>query len=329
MISTRQTIIFVLSMITLIALAQVANAASQAKLVKVSSLKAAAPTSASSATTAKLNDRQILKNARIAFEKKDFTKALALYESIPQSSDYWIEALEEKAWTHVHLKEHDQALGNLKTLFAPPIKSEIGAEPYLLSALVQLRLCNYNELFKGMKRFKDDIRPRFEAMQGLAKTGESEALVKMIGRSIEAGELSRATAGTDLPNLPRLFYRDSKAQSAFKAMLKPGASDRFANILTMRMKALAQRDVKETEAILRKLHLVEVEAVSRIYSEQNLADRKKTSVPVARNANTLVFPDDDKDVWLDELDSYEVNAKGCPAVQAVPGKAVAAKGGPS
>ncbi len=321
MISTRKTLAFVLAMMTVIAAAQVANAG---KLVRVSTRNSAQAFATPNPTIKVQTDRKDLAAARVAFEKKDFKKALELYESIPQSSDYWAEALEEKAWTHVHLKEHDQALGNLKTLFAPPIKSEIGAEPYLLSALIQLRLCNYNELFKGMKRFKEDIRPRFEAMQALAKTGESEASVKMIGRSIEAGQMSRATAGVDLPNLPHLFYRDGKAQAAFKSMLKPGASDRFANVVTSRMKAMASRDVKETEAILRKLHLMEVEAVSRIYSEQNLADGKKTSAPIARNANTLVFPDDDKDVWLDELDSYQVNAKGCPALL---GKSVAAKGG--
>ncbi len=322
MISVRQTLSFVLVMMALIIVVQTANAGKH--LVKVSSGKAATakPATAKSATakpvksTTSQNDRTLLRNARIAFEKKDFKKAQSLYEQIPQSSDLWPEALEERAWTHVHLMEHDQALASVKTLFAPPFKAEISAEPYLLSSLIQLRLCNYNELFKVMKRFKEDIRPRHEAMQALAKNGESEASIHMIGRSIEAGQMSRVTAGSDLPNLPRLFYRDAKVQAAFSSMLKPGASDRFANIVTMRLKALAQRDVKDTESILRKMHLVEVEAVSRIYSEQHLADAKKTSAPIARDANTLVFPDDDKDVWLDELNSYQVNAKGCPQVAA-------------
>ncbi len=322
MISVRQTLTFVLAMIALIIVAQTANAGKY--LTKVSSGKVAKPAAAAksavkpaaSKSTSSQSDRTLLKNARIAFEKKDFKRAQSIYEQIPQSSDLWPEALEERAWTHVHLMEHDQALASVKTLFAPPFKAEISAEPYLLSSLIQLRLCNYNELFKVMKRFKEDIRPRHEAMQALAKNGESEASVQMIGRSIEAGQMSRVTAGSDLPNLPRLFYRDAKAQAAFSSMLKPGASDRFANIVTMRLKALAQRDVKDTESILRKMHLVEVEAVSRIYSEQHLADAKKTSAPIVRDANTLVFPDDDKDVWLDELNSYQVDAKGCPQVAA-------------
>ncbi|CAN5568736.1 hypothetical protein BH10BDE1_BH10BDE1_34170 [soil metagenome] len=316
MISLRQTLTYIAAMITVIAIAQAASASS--KLIRVSTTtKASAKARAAGPQTTKSTrahtDRELLRDARVLFEKKDYQRALAIYEQIPASSDYWVEALEERAWTHVHLKEHDQALAILKTLFAPPVKSEIGAEPYLLSTLIQLRLCNYNELFKIMKRFKEDIRPRQEALQALAKTGESEASVKMIGRSMEAGQLSRMTASSDLPFLPRLFYRDAKMQAAFKAMLKPGASDRFANIVTSRMRNLAQRDVKDTDTILRKMHLIEVEAVSRIYSEQNLADAKKTSVPIHRDANTLVFPDDDKDVWLDELDSYQVNAKGCPA----------------
>lgn len=317
-ISVRQTISFVAAMVALILLAQVASAAklqkvSTTKVAKTASSKAAAPATSPASKT----DRTLMREARAAFEKKDFSKALSLYEQIPQKSDYWTEALEERAWSHVHLKEHDQALANLKTLFAPPIKYEIGAEPYLLSTLVQLRLCNYDEIFKTMKRFKDDIRPRFEAMQTLAKTGESEASVKMLGRSVEAKEMSRSTAGSDLPNLPHLFYRDTKLQAAFKDLLAAkGDTAKYDRAIVGRMKALAQRDVKETEAILRKLHLVEVESTSRIFAEKNLADGKKSSMPIKRDANTLVFPDDKDDVWLDELDSYRVNAKGCPA----PGK---------
>ncbi len=334
MISLRQTISYIAAMIVIIAIAQVASARTEAggkgsKLVLVSksvSKSALKPHPKSAVKAVTQTEREIMRSARALFEKKQFEKALALYELIPQSSDYWVEALEERAWTHVHLKEHDQALANIKTLFAPPVKSEIGAEPYLLSSLIQLRLCNYNELFKVMKRFKEDIRPRHEALQTLAKVGESEASVKMIGRSIAAGQMSRATAGVDLPVLPRLFYRDAKIQMAFQMMLKPGASARHSNTVTNRLKSLANRDVKDTETILRKMHLIEVEAVSRIYSEQHLADAKKTSAPIQRDANTLVFPDDDKDVWIDELDSYKVNAKGCPAASGTTVSQSASKG---
>ncbi len=311
MISVRQTISFIVAMIALIAIAQAAQAAKLVKVSTTSKTTKGAPVQTTS--SAAKSDRVLMREARVAFEKKDYKKALSLYEQVPQSSDYWTEALEERAWSHVHLKEHDQALAHLKTLFAPPVKAEIGGEPYLLSALVQLRLCNYNELFKGMKRFKEDIRPRFEAMEALSKSGESEASVHMLGRATEAGAITRSAAGSDLPNLPRLFYRDAQMQSAFKESLKAGASDRHARLVTMRMKALAARDVKETQAILRKLHLVEVEAVSRMYTDVHLADAKKTSPAIERNANTLVFPDDNDDVWLDEIDSYRVNAKGCPA----------------
>ena len=180
MISVRQTITYIAAMIVIISLAQAANAAAGgkgSKLVRVSPAKSAAKVATKRSTkTAEAEkvgtrtDRELLKSARVLFEKKQYEQAMALYVQIPQASDYWVEALEERAWTHVHLKEHDQALANLKTLLAPPVKSEIGAEPYLLSTLIQLRLCNYNELFKVMKRFKEDIRPRHEAMQALAKT---------------------------------------------------------------------------------------------------------------------------------------------------------------
>ncbi len=271
----------------------------------------------------KLDDRKVMRDARVAFEKKDFRRSITLYSKIPATSDYWPESLEERAWALVHVKEHDQALALVKTLTAPPVKSEIGAEPYLLSALVQLRLCDYDELFKVMKRFKTDVKPRYEALKMLAKSGQSEASERFLARAIEMGQVSRTSAGPDLAALPRLVYRDAKLQSAFRDMLKPGVSDRHARVAGLRLKDLAQRDVKDLDIILRKFHLIEVEAVSRMYSDVHLADGKNPAKEIERDANTLVFSDDDEDVWLDELDNYHVNAKGCPAAKTA---AVAGKG---
>lgn len=270
----------------------------------------------------KVDERKTMRDARVAFEKKDFRRSISLYSKIPATSDYWPESLEERAWALVHVKEHDQALALVKTLTAPPVKFEIGAEPYLLSALVQLRLCDYDELFKVMKRFKSDVKPRYEALKDLAKAGQSAASEKFLTRAIEQGQLSRTSAGPELEFLPRLFYRDAKMQSAFKDILKPGSSDRHARVVGMRLKALAERDVKDLDVVLRKFHLIEVEAVSRMYSDVHLADGKNPATEIKRDANILVFPDDEEDVWLDELDHYHVNAKGCPAEKtaAVTGK---------
>ncbi|MDZ4082367.1 MAG: hypothetical protein U1E10_05495, partial [Bdellovibrionales bacterium] len=80
---------------------------------------------------AKIDDRKTMRDARVAFEKKDFRRSISLYSKIPATSDYWPESLEERAWALVHVKEHDQALALVKTLTAPPVTSEIGAEPYL------------------------------------------------------------------------------------------------------------------------------------------------------------------------------------------------------
>lgn len=289
-----------------------------------SALKAVATIAASAATGA--TDRNLLRDARLAFEKKDYRRAINLYSKIPATSDYWSESLEERAWALVHVKEHDQALSLVKTLTAPPVKHEIGGEPYLLSGIVQLRLCNYNELFRVMKRFKGDIQPRYEALQVLAKTGNSPAAEKFLSRSFDAGDVSRATAGEDLANLPRMVYRDKKLRSAFQASMKPGSDKHMANVRA-RLKSLAERDVKDLGEVLRKFHLMEVEAVSRMYSKVHLADAKTPSSKVQRDANTLVFPDDAEDVWLDELDNYHVEASGCPgAPSANSAGAVSSKG---
>lgn len=304
------------------------NAPSTAKASKATSKKSASKKKAGQAVAAskkskpvkpvegtipRTEEQKTMQSARVAFEKKDFATAMKLYETIPATSDYWTEALEERAWSHVHLMEHDKALGLVKTLTAPPVKYEIGSEPYLLSSLVQLRLCNYNEIFKVMKRFKEDVKPRFEAMQALSKSGTSDAANRAIGRmqTLPAGErFTRAAAGGDVASLPRLFYRDAAIQSRLS---QPATEDQVADV-SARMKALAKRDVSDIEGVLRKMHLIEVEATQRMYSHLNLADKKKSAAPISRDANTLVFPDDEDDVWLDEVDAYHVDAKGCPGL---------------
>jgi hypothetical protein len=271
----------------------------------------AGPTGGSNVSMLRGADRQTLREARLAFEKKDYRRSINLYLKIPTASDYWSESLEERAWALVHVNEHDQALSLVKTLTSPPLKSEIGGEPYLLSGIVQLRLCNYDELFHVMKQFKIDIQPRYEALDILAKSGHSPAAEKFLSRSRMSGVMSRQTAGEDLASLPRLVYRDSELRSAFNTWLRAGNEQSRATIRS-RLKALAERDRKDIGEVLRKFHLMEVEAVSRMYSKVHLADAKLPSTKVRRDSNTLVFPDDVDDVWLDELNNYHVEANGCP-----------------
>lgn len=296
MISARFILRYALVSMAAIAVAQAVVLRVDAATVPVMKTKSAAVKS----------DRAVMKTARQLFEKKKFAEAIQLYETVDSGSDYWAESLEERAWAHLQLKEHDRSLGLLKTLMAPPLKNEIGPEPYLQAALIQLHLCSYQELFKTLKRFKEDIRPRHEALSELAKTGSTPAFELAMERAKSSGRFDRTIAGPEVSVLPRLFYRDAVLESSLKKNLS----------LKPRIKVLAAREVKEIDTNLRRLHLIEVEAVQRMHSQMHLADVKKSGPGIERDANTLVFPDDENEVWLDELDKYRVNAKGCPDLSA-------------
>ena len=75
MISLRQTISFIVVMIALIAIAQAAQAA---KLVKVSTTAKSTANTVGKASERGTSDRALMRAARIAFEKKDYQKALSL-----------------------------------------------------------------------------------------------------------------------------------------------------------------------------------------------------------------------------------------------------------
>lgn len=306
MISLRAILNLVLYSMLLILVAQAYVLSARAATPKTALAKVASSTSAQ---VSKVSDQTKMKNARLLFEKKKFQDAIKVYQSVSSGSDLWSEALEEEAWAHLHLKEHDEALALLKTLMAPPMKNEIGPEPYLLLTLIQLRLCDYDEVFKVLKRFKDDIKPRYEALKAIAKDGTSLAFERILSESAASKSIERSKVGADIKILPKAFYRDSILLSSLKRGLSPKP----------RMKVLASRDVSEIESVLRKLHLIEVESVQRMHSQLHLADAVTAPKGIERNANTLVFPDDEDDVWLDELNNYRVNAKGCPQVASVRG----------
>lgn len=309
MISPRFLVRYALVSIAIIAVAQALVSRGVAATVPSNKSKSATTATISatiSATKSSKSDREKMKNARVLFEKKKFAEAIGLYEEVDSGSDYWAEAMEERAWAHFHLNEHDRSLGLLKTLLAPPLKNEIGPEPYLQTALLQLHLCSYEELFKTFKRFKEDFRPRHAALTELSKNGTSMAFGLAVERARASGRFDRTIAGPEVSVLPRLFYRDAILAASVKKNLS----------LNARIKVLALRDVKEIDSTLRRMHLIEVEAVQRMHSQLHLADAKKTGPGITRDANTLVFPDDENEVWLDELDKYRVNAKGCPDLSA-------------
>ncbi len=253
-------------------------------------------------------DRLLMTKGRLLFQDGDVRAALKLYEQVPSDSDHWLEALEERGWAHLRLGEHGEALAQLKTIKAPMFESLVGPEPFFLTGLIHLKICDYPAIFESIKEFKAKFRPRLVAVQALAANGTSEAAAKVVAK-LRAQPLAWKTIAPEAGRLPRLFHRDALLQSR-AAELKAGKSD--GTPVLRRLQQLANRDLKEIGDILQKMHLLEAELIQRIHMAEKPNARAHKDVDLAKGEEVLRFPDTGE-YWLDELDKYRVKVTGCPA----------------
>ncbi|MCM2282996.1 MAG: hypothetical protein NDI61_14235 [Bdellovibrionaceae bacterium] len=267
-------------------------------------------------------DRLLMTKGRLLFQDGDMRGAIRAYEQVPNDSDHWLESLEERAWAHVRLGEHGQALAHLRTIKAPLFQNLIGPEPYFLTGLIHLKVCDYPAIFESIREFQTKFRARLVAMQTLAKTGSSEAARNAIAK-LRTQPLIWKTIAPEAGDLPRLFYRDVTFRER-AAQFAAGRVD--ASILERRLQHLAQRDLKEISEILQKMHLLEAEVIQRIHMAERPSTRVNRDIKIAKGQEVLKFPDTGE-YWMDELDKYHVTVSGCPTESSVSSAKTAATGG--
>lgn len=279
-------------------------------------------------------NKEKMASARKLYADGKYADARELYSQISKGSPYWLQAVEEKAWTYFRENQLEESLSQTKTLLSPQFASFVGSEAYFLQSLSQLKACNYKEVFETNKMFKDKQKNRLVEIQNLSKTGMNDAFQKVIA-STESFPMRFSDVGDTANRLPALFYKDielqrqlmrykladkalSVLQSEFagtsqklQATFEKNKASSFAQ-LQNRMKQLAEDETNDNFKIVQKLNLVEVEAIQRLHADVEM-DKKlfKKGDFNKTNAEKLVFVDDGRP-WIDELDKYEVRTKSCP-----------------
>lgn len=287
-------------------------------------------------------NRVFINKARVLYQKGKLNEALVNYEKVSKGSDYWIEAIEEKAWTYLRQDRPEQALAQLRSLSAPIFANQVGPEPFLLQAMTNLRICAYPQVFESIKQFKKTFQPRLGRLRELAKTGGTKEADEAVFRLVK-GPYSLKSLGDKIGFLPRLFHRDLYIQKNVERrrtflketltalelqndnigpqadqwlrIVKGNAEEARVNIFK-RLKFLAEQELAEMKTILQKLSIVEAEVIQRIYSHEKLAKvgAKKVSDKPTTSDDVLTFKATDE-VWLDEIENYQVSIKDCPPLK--------------
>ncbi len=243
----------------------------------------------------KAEDLVILNQARKLYEKNELDKAIAKYEQISKDSDFWVESVEEKAWAYTRKQDYNSAIGALKSTFNAVFSPYIGPETYVLSAFVDLKICDYKSAFDKIALYKAEMLPRVEALEAIVQNPNSEFVNTWV-QKLSKGDITRGEQlGKDLTKLPRFIQRDAKKMT------------------NARMKSLAQKDLEEISKNLKKMKIIEVEVAQRsfVYEKEK---PEKLKFDKRKSADILVFPDEQEsgEVWLDEIGKYEVKTNKCP-----------------
>lgn len=255
-------------------------------------------------------EKSLMDEARQNYENNKLDKAIELYQKIPQTSDFWLEALEEKSWTYLRQNKVNEALSTITTVTSDLLAPQIGPEPYLLKSMINYKLCNIKGVLEDFTFFKSRFQARSNEIEKLAASSSNKALDKALTiLKANKNNLSGLKAdhfGSDIQFLPRYFYRDREVLSYTVAGNEPAVINRISH--------LAKEENKEIESILQKMHLLESQIVQQVFAYnkemQNIKGAKYTSTS---KQNTLVFPYDSKnDIWLDEIDSFEAATSECP-----------------
>ncbi len=258
-----------------------------------------------------MSEKSTMESARIAFEKGQLDQAINFYEKIPQSSDYWMEALEERAWTAVRKGDHNKALALVTTLTSDLLAPQIGPEPYFLKALLNYKLCHIVGVMEDFQLFKTRYQSREVELEKLVSQDSSspvtsKALNVLKQKKSQITDIKADDFGADIKNLPRYFYRDTKIISAVES----GNESDFKK----RLSGLASLDLKEIKGVLQKMQVLETQVVQQVFAyNKEMQKKKSTDFSKKVDKNALVFPySSSNEIWLDEIDSFDAATAECP-----------------
>ena len=251
------------------------------------------------------SDKDQMNKARSLYEFGKLNEAIEIYSKIPASSDFWLEALEERAWAYARQGKHEPALADLQSITSPVWAPQVGPETYMLSTFVSLKICAYKDVIKKTTLFKKMMLPRVDTLQDLTEKPLSEETWQFL-KKVEKEQITLSSLGQQAEKFPRYFYRDIQLLEATKKGLRQKAQDR--------LKQLARKDLAEIEANLKKMKIMDVELIQNVLTMDKGIKRTSKDLDFTKidKNKTLLFPVTNEEVWVDEVGHFEVKAEKCP-----------------
>lgn len=275
-----------------------------------------------------------LLEARSLYQTGQYDLALKAYNRISKKSDLWLSSVEERAWAKIQLGQINGAIADTKTLLSPVFLDSVGPETFFLSSYVAHQVCDFATVFKITDTFKTKSKDRIVHLEKMARK-EMTVGVSDFLKTLFAENLESALNPQTMAFFPRHFLKDKKLNVLFesvdKARLGQGITsgkgpvgprtqkiqDTHRASIQQRLASLAEIELDHYKDVIKKLHLIEANAIQRLYLDKSLSGSRQTlAKKKSKRSHDLVFPFDEREVWVDEIDSLEVKAQTCPQAQA-------------
>ena len=249
--------------------------------------------------------------ARLRYERRDYTGALAAYEQVvlppldPGRATLYL----EEAWTRYKLGELRAALGILTTLDAPSFRDEFLPDKYLLRALIYRDLCHYLPAKRAAKeltrRFADSleaIRNRDDLTQDvrLRRAANARGGTQRAARFLQVLELEGERLGRFAGSFgERLYSHLTKTYELAHAEAR--------RVHQARLEEAVRQEADKLLRAAEQVRLMEYEVGLKLY--ERVKKGAKVVVPPEEellSPSQVAFPFDGE-YWNDELRSYRVH----------------------
>lgn len=109
--------------------------------------------------------------------------AVASWNSVEPTSEYWVDALFEASWAFFLADEYARALGNIHTIFSPYFQDSYYPESYIIKAVTFFVNCQADNASAMVAKFHERFDPVRREMQAeLKKYPDNEAFFNLLVR---------------------------------------------------------------------------------------------------------------------------------------------------
>lgn len=226
---------------------------------------------------------------RLLYQAGALAESKKYFDLIPESSSYFLKAKTESLWAHIKDKDYSRTKGELATLELKVFNDKFYPEAYLVSAMANVMLCQFNESRAAMNRF-------IEVNKVWAKEIDKniqDPNAKPIATNLFITNLEKAKASLLKEKASPYSLPVDDLVVAIDAAIRSEINSQWQNRKTMLLSALY------------KMKFVKIELISRMRAvEMNMkiagSDEVSTQNAAPARKNQMSFPKDGA-LWGDEL----------------------------